>query len=731
MNSEKSIEQELQVAFDNFLKGSARCQHPDDQKKLHTAFTLACEAHKGMKRKNGDPFITHPLEVAKIITHELGLGTTSAISALLHHIFDVTDYELDDLESIFGEKVSKLLGAIRKVPEDGYQNINMQAETFRKLLLTLSDDVRVVFIKLADRLHNMRTIDALTKATQLKIAKETADLYAPLAHRLGLYSIKVELEDLSFKILEPDIYNEIAGKLKKSERKRNSLINRMAAFIMNDMFERDIKYDISGRTKSICSIARKIEQKKVAFEEIYDLLAVRIIFDPKPNMTEQMQCWEIYTIIRKRFTIKENRIRDWISKPKENGYEALHLTVRGPENEWVEIQIRSRRMHEIAEKGYAAHWKYKGIDSSESAIDNWIDKTKQVLESTDSDALRILDKFKMSVFSSEIIAFTPKGDVKTLPQGATVLDFAFAIHSDLGMSCIGAQIETKVCPAEHVLQSGDTVKILTSKTIKPSERWLDFLVTEKAKAQVANRFREFQDNPRTKGKAILQKLFSELQIQPTSTIFKNLFSKFDVQNKNILYEKIGGAHIGLNQLETVLKNNQRRTLVGNWKSQFSKFMSFAGRQNANPQKQASEEPFYIAAECCYPVPGDEIIGFYQNENRMIIHKATCKKVLKLSAISQEKTINAIWKTTKIVLFLARIKISGIENIGLVSEITHLISKELMINMKEIKFKSEKKIFNGYIDLYIHNLKDLNAIIHNIRKMKGVKTVERVNAIDEL
>lgn len=729
----KIIDKKVSDNFENFLKNSPRCQAEEEQQLLRKAFQIAYNAHNGAMRKTGDPFIVHPIEVARIVTNEIGLGVHSAVSAILHHIHEISDYIYDDFEKTFGVKVAKILSALGKVPEDSYNSLPMQAETFRNLLLTLSDDVRVVFIKLADRLHNMRTVSVLSPETQIKLANETMELYAPLAHRLGLYTIKTELEDLSFKTLKPDIYHELSNKLQKSEKKRNHLINRFAIKVSAKLDENGIKHEVTGRTKTIYSIARKIETKNVPFEEIYDILAIRIIFEAKEGVPEDMQCWQIYTILSKLFTTKQDRLRDWVSKPKENGYEALHVTVLGPTKDWVEVQIRSARMHEIAERGVAAHWKYKGINSVESQLDRWIARAREVLESPDANALDYLDKFKMTLFSPEILVFTPKGDVISLPHNSTVLDFAFAIHSDLGFQCIGAQIGKKIFPLDHALQSGDTVKILTSGKAKPKPEWLNFLITTKAKNALKTRFKELQDRPRKRGKEILQDKFIELDINPTSDLFRRLLKRFNCLNKNQLYENIGTFAIDISEIEDLLRRAQKGRLMAFWRQQVSKKFGISQKSKIGPASDnlPVDEPYYVASNCCNPIPGDEIIGYLGRNNAFILHKANCPQTEGLTNIYGDDIINAVWTTHKLVAFLTKIRIAGIDKQGIVNDITNIVSKELQIDIKAIHFDSENNLFSGVVSLYVLNIQDLNNLIIRLRKIDGVKTVERMEQITEL
>jgi GTP pyrophosphokinase len=521
--------------FQELLSLADSFTNAEQKESIRKAFNMAYDAHLNIRRKSGEPYILHPIAVARIATHEIGLGTKSIIASLLHDVVEDTDITVEDIEHQFGPKISAIVDGLTKISGVFENRSNMQAENFRKILMTMTDDLRVIIIKLADRLHNMRTLDSMPPNKQLKIAGETLFIYAPLAHRLGLYSIKTELEDLCLRYMHPHDYNEIGKHIIETEQKRLTYINRFALPITNKLNEEGFVFDISGRPKSIYSIWNKMEKKKVSFEEVYDLFAIRIVFEPKENIPEKAQCWSIYSIVTDMYIPRSDRIRDWVSQPKANGYEALHATVMGPGGKWVEVQIRSNRMNEIAEKGYAAHWKYKGGTHQESELDKWIKQIREMLEDPKSDALEFLDEFKLNLFTSEIMVFTPKGEIITLPSSSTALDFAFFIHSEIGLHAVGAKVNHKLVGLNHELQGGDQIEIITSQKQQPETQWLDFVTTAKAKSNLKASFREKRKIVANEGKSHLEFLLSELKMQPNSTVFRKLYNHYNTRNKEEVY----------------------------------------------------------------------------------------------------------------------------------------------------------------------------------------------------
>jgi GTP pyrophosphokinase len=696
-----------------------------------------------MRRKSGEPYIIHPISVAKIVNQEIGLGARSITGSLLHDVVEDTDYSLDDVKRDFGPKIASLIDGLTKI-SGTYNNENsssLQAENFRKMLLTISDDLRVILIKIADRLHNMRTLDSMPEHKKMKIAGETIFLYAPLAHRLVLYAIKSELEDLSFKFRQPLIYDEIAAKLKHSERKYISLINKFSLPIIEKLTESGLMFEISGRPKSIFSIWKKMQSKGVPFEEIYDVLAVRIVFEPAPGIPEKTQCWNIYSIITESYLPKPDRLRDWVSRPKPNGYEALHLTVMGPEGNWVEVQIRSNRMDEIAERGYAAHWKYKGDESQESELDKWIKKIRLMLENPLEDPIEFLDEFKMNLFSSEIMVFTPKGTLVSLPKGASALDFAYEIHTEIGNKAIGAKINYKLNPINAVLMSGDQVEIITSDIAKPEKEWLSFVRTSKAKESIKDALKIQTKDSIQKGMDILEAKLNELGVAPNSEILKKLLLSYDVLNKDELYSGIELGIINLDNLKKIVRKNISKDVIKYWElkligskkekselqeDKIDRSTPFLLRENVENAEQS-----YEIAKCCNPIPGDEVTGYRSPAGPIIIHKPKCPAAIRIMSNEGNRIIAVKWAMHKLVSFIARISMTGIDRIGLVNDITNIISSELKANMTNINITVKNGIFEGTIDLYVHHTKDLNNLILKISNIKGIDNVKRVEDFNKI
>ncbi len=737
--------------FDDLLECCAkRIKGEENRTLIIEAFELANEAHKEMKRKSGEPYILHPIAVAKIVVAEIGLGTTSIVAALLHDIVEDTDYTLEFIETNFGKSVASIVDGLTKISGVFDKNSSLQAENFRKMLLTLSDDIRVIFIKLADRLHNMRTLDALPPYKQIKISGETIFLYAPLAHRLGLYPIKTELEDLSLKYRHPKIYDEIVNRLHDTQENRRKQIEEFSKPIREALDKNNITYEISGRPKSIYSIYYKMQHKGVPFEEVYDLLAIRVIFDPTDDIPEKTQCWNIYSIITDIYMPKPERIRDWVSTPKTNGYEALHVTVMGPRGKWIEVQIRTKRMDEIAERGFAAHWKYKISGAQESELDKWLKSIREMLDNPHADALEFLDEFKMSLFSSEIHVFTPKGQIKTLPKNATALDFAYEIHSEIGNSAIAAKVNHKLVPLNYILGSGDQVEVVTSDKKKSQREWIDYVVTAKAKSAIKDSIKAEIKNRIEIGKHTLEKKLSEMSLTPSSRIFKKLLPAYEVMTKDELYSKIGSGIINLDDVIKVLKKNTKNKWIRYWELQFTKVIP---RKDDNLDIETPDNPEsvdidprttfliretpdgteanYRLAKCCNPIPGDDIVGHRNaHDNKVIIHKSRCPHAVKLVSAHANLIIQAKWTTYKILSFLARIAIRGIDRFGIYNQITNIICQEFNVNIRAIDLSSHDGIFDGTIDLYVHNAKDLNNLTDNLLNIKGVEQVNRVEDLPE-
>lgn len=755
-----SEKKQIEALFDKLLMYCNSCK--DSEKDLiKKAYKFAYEAHKKDRRRTGEPFIIHPIHVAIIVADNIGLDAKSIASAILHDIVEDTEYTLETLENMFGSKIAVIVDGLTKLKrafdeqpsqeqsdsdlicysKESEKQHSLQAENFRKLLLTLSDDVRVILIKLADRLHNMRTLDAMPPNKKVKICSETLFIYAPLAHRLGLYSIKTELEDLSFKFRQLEAYNTLQEKIKFDDEKNYHLINRFAIKMSNKLTRQNIKFDIDGRPKSVYSTWKKMKSKNVTFEEVYDFLAVRIIFDPLEGIPESTQCWNIYALIAELYNPKPNRIRDWVSKPKANGYEALHGTFMGNDGRWIEVQIRSRRMHEVAEKGYAAHWKYKEHESKENELDKWLGKVRDILDNHKANALEFLDDFKLSLFSDEILVFTPKGKIITLPKGASVLDFAFEIHTELAYSCIGAKINHQMMPRSHILNSGDQVEILSSKKQQPEPEWLNFVITAKAQTGLKNAFKTQRKKTIKKGKKILEDILEKMDLSLNSNIFKKIFREEKVSNKDDLYYKVGAKIIDEERLTKILKKRSPNKFVRYWQPRI-KITETEIQGNGSDSENNIDNIFdpgkplilddgnfrpeiFEIASCCNPIPGDEVIGYKSPGDKIIIHKISCENAIMLSANYGDLVVKVEWIRNKLKSFLARIKLKGMDKMGIVNNITNVISKELNVNMRSIFFEGHDDIFNGEIDLYVHDTQDLQILINNLMRIEGVKSVRRI------
>ncbi len=735
----------IQDEYDSLINNLSKCNKPGDRELIEKAFNVANKAHWNMRRKSGEPYVLHPIAVASIVNQEMGLGTRSIVTALLHDVVEDTEYSIEDVSREFGPKIASLIDGLTKI--SGTYNkgssSSMQAENFRKMLMTLSDDIRVILIKIADRLHNMRTLDSMPENKKLKIAGETIFLYAPLANRLGLYAIKSELEDLSFKFRQPQVYEEIATKLKHGEKKYLAHINKFSLPIIEKLTESGLQYEISGRPKSIFSIWKKMQAKNVPFEEIYDVLAIRVVFDPLPGIPERTTCWSIYSAITDVYLPKPDRLRDWISRPKPNGYEALHVTVMGPEGRWVEVQIRSRRMDEIAERGYAAHYRYKGDNSPETELDKWIRKIRSMLENPLEDPIEFLDEFKMNLFSSEIMVFTPKGTLVSLPKGASALDFAYEIHTEIGNKAIGAKINYKLNPINAILMSGDQVEIITSDIAKPEKEWLSFVRTSKAKEAIKNQLRTETTNRIQKGKKILASKLSELGVVPNSEIVRKLMLSYDVFNKDELYSGIELGTISLDNLKKIIRKTPAKNVIKYWELKLLGSMKGKKEEELQqPGKTDDGAPFllrenvedagqsYEIAKCCNPIPGDEVIGYRSPKGAIIIHKPKCPAAIRLMANEGNRIIAVKWAIHKLVSFLARISMTGVDRIGFVNDITNIISSELKVNMTNINISVKNGILEGTIDLYVHNTQDINNLILKISNVRGIDSIKRVEDFSE-
>ncbi|MBE0655451.1 MAG: bifunctional (p)ppGpp synthetase/guanosine-3',5'-bis(diphosphate) 3'-pyrophosphohydrolase [Bacteroidales bacterium] len=734
--TERTETEEIQEKFEEFLNQCSHCKDHENRKLIVKAFNFAQDAHRGMRRKSGEPYILHPLEVARIVHMEIGLGVKSIICALLHDVVEDTGITIEEIENTFGKKIASIIDGLTKISGVFDNKSSLQAENFRKMLITLSDDIRVILIKLADRLHNMRTLGSLPRHKQIKIAGETIYLFAPLAHRLGLYAIKTEMEDLSLKYRYPKIYDEISVKVKDNESKRIHLINKFSLPIIDKLQKNNIQFDISGRPKSIYSIWNKMQLKNVSFEEIFDLLAIRIIFEPNPDIPEKTQCWNIYSMITDIYPPRPDRLRDWVSTPKVNGYEALHATVMGPYGKWVEVQIRSQRMDEIAERGFAAHWKYKEFGKDDSELDKWIKRVRELLESPDSNALEFLDDFKLNLFASEIFIFTPRGQIITLPQGSTALDFAYEIHTEIGNKAIGAKINHHLSSLNSKLQSGDQVEIITSDNQKVKRERLDYVITAKAKSAIKAALKAETKNRTELGKKILEDKLKEIKVPPSGRVFKKILPAYEANSKDELYSKIGSGMINLEDLKKILRKNTRSKWIRYWDLSMGKSAKPKEKEEGNPgikdkQTFVAHEPFneeessYTLAKCCNPIPGDEVIGYRNEDSVVIIHKSGCENAIRLSSSEGHNILPVKWTTHKILAHLARIHLNGYDKFGVYNNITTVISKDLSVNIRTINLHGHDGVFDGTIDLYVHNISDLNNLIMNLMKVKGVESVHRV------
>lgn len=730
-------EQEMiETAFDDLIKSLRKGTTEESVKMIRRAFEFAREAHQGVRRKSGEPYILHPLAVAKIAVKEIGLGTKSAVAALLHDVVEDTDYTVEDIANLFGPKIASLVDGLTKISEVMGSNTTKQAESFRKMILTLADDVRVILIKIADRLHNMRTLDSMPEHKQVKIASETLYIYAPLAHRMGLHAIKTELEDLSLKYENPVEYQELEKRIYDYRDEHTGLYQQFIAPIRERLTESGYRYDITARTKSVYSVWSKMLRRHISFEEIYDLLAVRIVFDPKDNQPEKWQCWNIYSLITDMYSPKPERIRDWVSVPKANGYEALHLTVMGPGGKWIEVQIRSRRMDEIAEKGLAAHWKYKG-DNAEASneVDKWLAGIKEMLEQPGTDALEFLDEFKLNLFAKEIRVFTPKGEMRTLPKGASVLDFAYDIHTEIGNSCIGGKVNHKLVPMSHRLQSGDQVEVLTSDKQKPQSDWLDFIVTAKARNNILMVFRREKKEQIRIGTTMFEKLLEDMKLPFGAENLNKALLHLKLQHKDDLYVSLAKGHLDIEEVRKALKKKSENKFVKYWKLQFFK----SDKDKSVPDKEeekgkvindiTDDASDFIIAPCCNPIPGDDVVGMKIDGDKITVHKRKCPEAIRLMSSYGDKIVPVKWVSHKIMSFLAVIKLNGIDSIGIVSDITMIISKESNVNMRTVHFETKDGIFEGMIHLYVHNTADLNNLMMKIASLKGVENVSRVENLD--
>ena len=749
-----TLEQEdamVQEAFNELLGGYLASNHRKKVEIIERAFDFAKKAHAGIRRRSGEPYIMHPIAVARIASQEIGLGSTSICAALLHDVVEDTDYTVEDIEQHFGAKIAQLVEGLTKISGGIFgDKASLQAENFRKLLLTMSDDIRVVLIKMADRLHNMRTLGSMAPQKRFKIAGETLYIYAPLAHRLGLFAIKTELEDLSFKHEHPDIYRQISEKIATSEEKRNEAFSNFSAPILKKLDELGIKYEAASRVKSVYSIYRKMETKHLPFEEIYDLYAMRIIFECEDQSKEKNIAWNIYAAITDIYKLHPDRTRDWIVTPKANGYQALHLTVMGPDGNWVEVQIRSRRMDEIAEKGFAAHWKYKiGEGDEESELNAWLKTIKDILENPEPSAIDFLNTLKLNLFASEIVVFTPAGDVHTLPAGASVLDLAFELHSEIGMHCIAAKVNHKLVPLQHKLSSGDQVEVLTSKTQVPLPEWENFMVTAKSRTRLRKAIRATRQPMITKGNELLTKWLESNKLPDNNLVITKIQGIFHVGNRDDLCYQLGAEEIMLGDfLVPVLNHALTTAKPGRVRGMLNRVLNMvrigskdsdADKEPETPQKQAepintkkvyqlkitSEGPNFILKPCCSPIPGDDAMGFITDDGRVELHALDCPQAQVLKAAYGGRIVATEW-TSLDDRFSAHITIEGIDRRGILMELTSLISNQLGIDMRKLDIEASGEVFHCDLHVRVADADAVRQLCSLASKIDGVTSATRVN-----
>ncbi|MFC4097993.1 RelA/SpoT family protein [Euzebyella saccharophila] len=733
--TEAALEQEnkeIAKQYKELLRISYQHLSDDDKTLIRSAFEIAIDAHKDQRRKSGEAYIFHPIAVAKIVASEIGLDATSIASALLHDVVEDSDYTLDDMERMFGETIARIVDGLTKIAHlKKDMSTSQQAENFRKMLLTLHDDVRVILIKIADRYHNMLTMDSMPEHKQVQMASETLYIYAPLAHRIGLYNIKTDLEDLSLKYTEPDVYRDIKEKIEDSKEEQLAYIDAFSQVIDNSLKAEGLNYLIKGRMKSIFSIRRKMKAQNVGFDEIYDKFAIRIIYK-SDRQNEKFLAWKIYSIVTDHFTPNPVRLRDWISSPKSTGYEALHITVMGPKGRWVEVQIRSERMHEIAEKGYAAHFKYKHGEQKEMGIEMWLNRLQEALENANSNAIDFVEEFKLNLYSKEIFVFTPKGELKSLPKGATPLDFAFHIHTEVGMRTRGAKVNGKLVPLNTTLQSGDQVEIITSDQAKPNQNWLDYATTARSRAKIKSSLREEKKSVAEDGKEILRRKLKSQKITLNEDSINKMVVFFKLKTSLDLFYRVG---IG------AIDNQMIKDFVSSYSNAFISFFKNKIKRNPVPETidreeittkydvlvfgKEEEKLDYTLSKCCNPIPGDDVFGFVTVNEGIKVHKKNCPNSIQLQSNYAYRIIQAKWIDSTQEEFRSEIKLTGIDNLGLVNEITEIISDEMHVNMKNLNFSTDGGTFTGRITVVVKNNGILKQLMDNLKKIQGIDKVTRI------
>ncbi len=727
-------EEMIQAEFEALLRDYAATTHHQKTEIITKAFEFAKKAHSGAKRRSGEPYIIHPLNVARISVNEIGLGSTSICAALLHDVVEDTDFTVEDIATEFNPKIASIVSGLTKISGGIFgDKTSAQAENFRKLILTIPEDIRVILIKMADRLHNMRTLGSMPHAKQLKITGETLYIYVPLAQRLGYFAIKSELENLCFKYEQPLMYAQLEQQLLEVTPQLEEFFQIFIEPIVNKLNQFNFDYKILRRVKSPYSVFKKMQKKQCTFEDVYDLLAVRIILNTKQEESEKANCWVAYSAITSIYTPHPERTRDWINTPKSNGYEALHVTVMGPNGNWIEVQIRSHRMDDIAEHGLAAHWKYKSGVNSENDLDYWFKTVKDMLDTSNyTNAMEFMDVFKLNLYTSEIFVFTPKGDIKKMPTKSTVLDLAFDLHSDLGTHCIGAKVDHKLVPLSHQLQSGDQVEILTSKTQTPHKEWIEFCTTSKAKSHLRSILKKELKAITERGKEIVERAISDIKQPFNANTLQKILDHFGIDNSKELYLAVGNDKLDLSNIASLYTTSNTNRWMQIWKLQFGR-----NKEEEAPQKIDKKKTLLITdnevghsykmAECCQPIPGDEVLGFIDTDGTTVtVHKSNCKEALKLKSSYGNRIISAEWKTQKVLSFLSRISISGIDEVGLLRKILNIISDDYSINIKNINLDTTDGVFEGTLDIYVYSADDINSLCKKLLKIKALKTVKRVS-----
>ncbi|AKA33963.1 RelA/SpoT family protein [Flagellimonas lutaonensis] len=723
---------EIAKQYKELLRISYQTLSKEDKKLIRSAFDVAVDAHKDQRRKSGEAYIFHPIAVAKIVASEIGLDAVSIASALLHDVVEDTAYTLDDIERMFGETVARIVDGLTKIAHlKKDKDISQQAENFRKMLLTLHDDVRVIIIKIADRYHNMLTLDAMSEDKQVKMASETLYIYAPLAHRIGLYNIKTHLEDLSLKYTEPDVYNDIRSKIEETEEEQQAYIDNFSNIIKESLDKEGLNYEIKGRMKSIYSIRRKMKAQNVGFDEIYDKFAIRIIYK-SDRQNEKFLAWKIYSIVTDHFTPNPVRLRDWITSPKSTGYEALHITVMGPSGKWVEVQIRSERMHEIAEKGYAAHFKYKHGDQKEMGIEGWLNRLQEALESANGNAVDFVEEFKLNLYSKEIFVFTPKGELKSLPKGATPLDFAFSIHTEVGMKTRGARVNGKLVPLNTELKSGDQVEIITSETAKPTQNWLNYANTARARAKIRSSLKEEKKQIGEEGKEILRRKLKSQKITLNEDVVNKMVVHFKLKTSLDLFYRVGIGSID-NQAIKDFASSYNNTFINFFRNKIRKTPipedvdkeEITSKYDLLVFGSEEEKLSYKLSKCCNPIPGDDVFGFISVNDGIKVHKKNCPNAIALQSNYAYRIISAKWIDSTQEEFTSEIRLTGIDNLGLVNEITKVISDDLNVNMRNLNFSTDGGTFSGTITVVVKNNSILKRLVTNLKQIEGIDKVTRI------